>query len=263
MIPKVIHYCWFGGAPKSAFIKKCMQTWKRVMPDYELKEWNENTFDITSVPFVEEAYKAKKWAFVADYVRLYALYTEGGIYMDTDVKVMRPFDDFLRFNFFSSHEKYDFFYCNEEQKKLDNNMKLKNEYKYIEGFGVLSAIMGAVSNLPYLKDCLDYYDGLEFNLRTQQVNDYVIGKHISYVMSRYGYRFIDEVQHLPNNMVIFPSYYFVGNTQYLQKNSYAIHLCNGSWTDHANSFNHRIRNNFPLISPLYFFIIKIWNRLFR
>lgn len=78
-----------------------MQTWQKKMPDYELKEWNESNFDINnSIPFVKEAYKAKKWAFVTDYVRLYALYTEGGIYMDTDVKVLKPFDEFLKYNFF-------------------------------------------------------------------------------------------------------------------------------------------------------------------
>lgn len=71
MIPKIIHYCWFGGAPKSAFVKKCMQTWQKKMPDYELKEWNESNFDINnSIPFVKEAYKAKKWAFVTDYGKL-------------------------------------------------------------------------------------------------------------------------------------------------------------------------------------------------
>lgn len=263
MIPKIIHYCWFGDAPKSPFIKKCMQTWKEKLPDYEWKEWNEKIFDVNSVPFVKEAYRAKKWAFVADYVRLYALYTEGGIYMDTDVKVMKPFDEFLKYNFFSSHEKYDFFYSEDEQKKLDSCKRIKKEYKYIEGFGVLSAVMGATSNLPYLKDCLDYYNELEFNLSKQQIDEYVIGKHISYVISKYGYRFIDEIQFLDDNMVIFPSYYFVGNMQYLQKGSYAIHLCNGSWTDNEKSITYKIRNKYPGISPLWFLIHKIYKRIIK
>lgn len=263
MIPKIIHYCWFGGAPKSPFIKKCMQTWKERLPDYEWKEWNENTFDINSIPFVREAYKEKKWAFVADYVRLYALYTEGGIYMDTDVKVIKPFDEFLKYNFFSSHEKYDFFYDEEEQNKLDKNKRLKNGFKYIEGFGVLSAIMGSVPSLPYLKDCLSYYKNLEFNLDKKHINNYIIGKHLSYIMSKYGYRFDDVTQHLKDEMIIFPSDVFVGNMQFLNKNSYAIHLCNGSWTENANSFNNRIRNQYPTISPIYFFFVKIWKKLFH
>lgn len=263
MIPKIIHYCWFGKTPKSPFIKLCMKTWKDKMPDYEWKEWNENTFDINSIPFVREAYKAKKWAFVADYVRLYALYTEGGIYMDTDVKVIKPFDEFLKYNFFSSHEKYDFFYDEEEQNKLDKNKRLKNGFKYIEGFGVLSAIMGSVPSLPYLKDCLSYYNNLEFNLDKKHINNYIIGKHLSYIMSKYGYRFDDVTQHLKDEMIIFPSDVFVGNMQFLNKNSYAIHLCNGSWTENANSFNNRIKNQYPTISPIYFFFVKIWKKLFH
>lgn len=263
MIPKKIHYCWFGGASKSPFIKKCMQTWKEKLPDYELKEWNEDTFDIDSLPFVRDAYKAKKWAFVADYVRLYALYTEGGIYMDTDVKVLKNFDEFLKYNFFSSHEKYDFFYNEEEQKKLDNYKRLKNEYKYIEGFGVLSAVMGAAPKISYLKDCLDYYNGLEFNLDKQQINDYVIGKHISYVISRYGYRFTDDIQFLEDNMVIFPSSYFVGNMQFLQKDSYAIHLCNGSWTENSNTISYKIKNNYPILNRLVSYSLKVYNCIKR
>ena len=263
MIPKIIHYCWFGNAPKSAFIKKCMKTWHQYMPDYEIKEWNEKTFDIDSIPFVREAYKAKKWAFVADYVRLYALYTEGGIYMDTDVKVMRPFDEFLTYNFFSSHEKYDFFYAETEQKKLDENYRLKNGNKYIEGFGVLSAVMGACPKLPYLKECLNYYNQLDFDLTSQHINDYVIGKHITYVMTHYGYRFKDETQKLDNNMIIFPSYIFVGNMQYIRPNSYAIHLCNGSWTEGSNSLTYRIRNNFPLLSPLWTILNKIHKKIVK
>ena len=75
----------------SPFVKKCMQTWAEKMPDYELRLWDAHSFDFDSVPFVREAYQAKKWAFVTDYVRLYALYTEGGIYMDMDLKVMKAF----------------------------------------------------------------------------------------------------------------------------------------------------------------------------
>lgn len=264
MIPKVIHYCWFGNAPKSAFIKKCMQTWKDKMPDYEWKEWNENTFDVNSVPFVREAYKAKKWAFVADYVRLYVLYTEGGIYMDTDVKVMRPFDEFLKYNFFSSHEIHPFFYEKAEQKKIN-----KETYKpidsnlFINGFGVFSAVMGSTAGLSYLKDCIDYYNSLSFDINNYHINDYVIGKHITRLILKYGYYFKDENQLLDDNMMILESKYLVGNAIYLKKDSYAIHLCNGSWTDDSNSFNNRFRNTYPNIYPIYGFVLKVINKLRR
>ena len=88
MINKVIHYCWFGGNPKSDLINRCIESWKKYCPDYEIIEWNEKNFDIDSNKFVKEAYEARKWAYVSDYIRAYAIYNYGGIYLDTDVLVV-------------------------------------------------------------------------------------------------------------------------------------------------------------------------------
>ena len=104
MIPKIIHYCWFGGKPLPALARKCIMSWKKFLPDYEIREWNEHNFDVNKVPYTAEAYAAKKYAFVTDYVRLYALYHEGGIYMDTDVEVLKPLDRFLHHPAFSGFE---------------------------------------------------------------------------------------------------------------------------------------------------------------
>ena len=87
MIPKIIHYCWFGESEKSALHIKCIESWKKYLPDYEIKEWNESNFDVNTVAYVKQAYDAKKYAFVSDYARLYALYNFGGIYFDLDVEV--------------------------------------------------------------------------------------------------------------------------------------------------------------------------------
>ena len=95
MIPKTIHYCWFGGNPLPDLAVKCIDSWKKYCPDYEIKEWNEKNFNLDACPYVREAYEAKKWAFVSDYARLYAMVTEGGIYMDTDVEVLKPLDEYL------------------------------------------------------------------------------------------------------------------------------------------------------------------------
>ena len=92
MIPKMIHYCWFGGNPLPDEVKKYMETWKKYCPDYEIKEWNERNFDVNQNQYCSEAYEAKKWAFVSDYARLKILYEHGGIYMDTDVEVCKPLD---------------------------------------------------------------------------------------------------------------------------------------------------------------------------
>lgn len=95
MIPKKIHYCWFGRNPKPESVLNYIRTWNDKMPEYEIKEWNEDNFDININNYVYEAYMAKKYAFVSDYARLFALYTEGGIYLDTDIEVLKSFDDLL------------------------------------------------------------------------------------------------------------------------------------------------------------------------
>ena len=103
MIPRKIHYCWFGRGPLPELALRCIESWHRYMPDYEYKLWNEDNFDIHSNAYVEEAYEAGKYAFVTDYVRLFALYTEGGIYMDTDVEVLKPYDDLLSLPAFTGY----------------------------------------------------------------------------------------------------------------------------------------------------------------
>lgn len=104
MIPKKIHYCWFGRGEKPKLAERCIASWKQFCPDYEIIEWNEDTFDVTVLPYVKEAYEAKKYAFVTDYVRLFAMVTQGGIYMDTDVEVLRSLDEFLVHQAFSGFE---------------------------------------------------------------------------------------------------------------------------------------------------------------
>ena len=100
MIPKIIHYCWFGGNEKNPEILECIASWKKYLPDYEIKEWSEKDLEKVDNAYVKEAYQTKKWAFVSDYFRLYALYHEGGIYFDTDVEVKKSFNEFLNLSFF-------------------------------------------------------------------------------------------------------------------------------------------------------------------
>ena len=104
MIPKTIHYCWFGRGEMPQLAKDCIASWHRYMPDWEYKLWNEENFDVNIIPYTKEAYEAKKYAFVSDYVRLWALCKEGGAYLDTDVKVFRPFDDLLEYSAFAGFE---------------------------------------------------------------------------------------------------------------------------------------------------------------
>lgn len=92
MIPKIIHYCWFGGNPLPADVKQCIESWKKMCPDYEIKRWDESNFDVNAHPFTKAAYEAKAWAFVSDYARLKVVYDNGGIYLDTDVELLKNLD---------------------------------------------------------------------------------------------------------------------------------------------------------------------------
>lgn len=108
LIPKKIHYCWFGRGEKPKLVKKCIDSWKKHLSGYEFIEWNEDSFDIESNRFVKEAYEHRNFAFVSDYVRAKALYVHGGIYLDTDVEVLKSFDSFLIHDFFAGFEEKDF-----------------------------------------------------------------------------------------------------------------------------------------------------------
>lgn len=242
MIPKIIHYCWFGGAEKSPLIKKCIGTWKKIMPDYEIKEWNESCFDIESVPFVCEAKAARKWAFMADYVRLYAMYHEGGIYMDTDVKVMKRFDDFLYNSFFTCQESHPDIFIPESVLESGHR---NPAFDQVLGIGLCSAVMGSEKGCPYLKDCLDYYNSIHFEAEKQ--TDYIIVNLIAKVLENYGYRYVlNEEQHLRGNIAIYKPYVFAGQLT-LNENSYAQHLYNGSWVESNQTLKHKIRNQYPFL----------------
>ncbi len=104
MIPKVIHYCWFGHNPLPALAKRCIESWKKYLPDYEIKEWNEDNFNVNIIPYTSEAYKAKKYAFVSDYARFWILYHYGGVYFDTDVEIIKNMDSIIDNGSFMGYE---------------------------------------------------------------------------------------------------------------------------------------------------------------
>ena len=111
-IPKVIHYCWFGGNPLPKAAIKCIKSWKKHCPDYQIIEWNEDNYDISSAPlFVRQVFDARKWGFIADYIRLEIIYTHGGIYLDTDVEAIQSFDELLKNSAFWGFE-YDNLFIN-------------------------------------------------------------------------------------------------------------------------------------------------------
>lgn len=105
MIPKKIHYCWFGGNPLNEMALKCIESWKKYFPDYEIIRWDESNFDVNACDYTREAYQAQKWAFISDYARFVILYEYGGLYFDTDVEVIKPMDDLIEKGAFMGCEK--------------------------------------------------------------------------------------------------------------------------------------------------------------
>lgn len=210
MIPKTIHYCWFGRGKKPHLIRKCIESWRRVMPDYEIKEWNEDNFDVNAIPFLREVYAEKKWAFVADYCRFYACYTEGGIYLDTDVEVFKRFDQFLNNSFFAG-----------------------TEVQYTEtGENVFvdSSVFGCEKGHWYAKESLAYYNGLKTVMSEHGLIAFGVVQLVSTnILKAKGYAQVNSLQKV-EDVVIYPTSYF-SNRTCLDKGrpEFSLHHYDGSW----------------------------------
>ena len=218
MIPKVIHYCWFGRGQMPELALKCIESWHKYLPGYTLKLWNEDSFDINAVPYVKEAYEARKFAFVTDYIRLYALYHEGGIYMDTDVEVLKPLDDLLDLPAFSGYESNKF-----------SNFPT----------GLMASAAGGI----WVKEQLDYYTDRHFLLPDGSLDMTTNTVTISRIMKENGFELTGKYQVYKNDMHCFPSDYFCPMTSTrvlkLTKNSYCIHHFAGSW--HTPTLKQKIK----------------------
>lgn len=210
MIPKIIHYCWFGRGKMPELAQKCIASWKKHLPEYEYKLWNEDNFDIHSVPYVKEAYEARKYAFVTDYVRLYALYFHGGIYMDTDVEVLKSLDDLLHLPAFSGFEG--------------------NKYSSFPT-GIMASRKGGI----WVKEQLAYYDGISFIKSDGNYNMTTNTQTISRIMRENGFVLNGEYQVYKNNLHAFPKDYFCPKSSTgvitLTQNTYCIHHFAGSWAN--------------------------------
>lgn len=207
MIPKVIHYCWFGGNPLPELALKCIESWKRYCPDYEIKRWDESNFDVNVCDYAKEAYAERKWAYVSDFARFWILYHEGGIYFDTDVEVLKPLDDIAARGAFMGVEAYG---------------------------GVAPGLgLGAEVGMTLYKEILDYYQGIHYKDSNTVVNDQTVVDHTTEIMKRYGWRddgMIQEIQ----DVTIYPSEYFCPKNYYsgetfITENTVCIHHYSASW----------------------------------
>ncbi len=235
------------------------------MPDYEMRLWDARSFDFGSVPFVREAIQVKKWAFAADYIRLHALYHEGGVYLDTDVRVLRRFDEFLKYSFFTSHEIHPFNFNEVERSKLDRQQRPVHQDMLINGLNVQAAIMGGAKGNVFIKECLDFYNGKHLIGEDGKASceEFVIGPHMSKTAEKYGYRYNDSEQQLQDDMIILKPEIFVGNTSFLTERSYAVHLCNGSWKERSGleHLKYRTRNHYPKLFPVVDLCCKVTRSL--
>lgn len=251
MIPKIIHWCWLSGEPVPTTLQKHMKSWHQIMPEYTIKCWTIENFDIKSVPWVREAVAQKRWAYAADYIRIYALYHEGGIYLDSDVKVLRSFNQFLSYDFFTSIEVHRDFYTL-GYKELDSQKRPINQTKPITGLGLQAAIMGGKS-CNYLKDCLTWYETHHFVNPDGSLNLITMPGILALIAVKYGFRYEDKDQTLTDgemNYRIFDSSVFAGSEwQSNNKINYAIHFCQGSWRD--KSFKHILKNLLKKIIPSF------------
>ena len=222
MIPKIIHYCWLSGDEFPPLIKTCIDTWKEQLPDYEFILWDTNRFKLESNIWVQQAFDTKKYAFAADYIRLYAIYNFGGIYLDTDIEVLKSFNNLLERPYFTG----------------------------AEGLGIIEAgVFGAEKNSPWVKQCLDYYDGKSFINTDGSYNTLTLPRIMMAQISKV--RTIKEIhpdkveilQQTNDNDILymFPKDFFCAKnhgTGVIEKteNTYSIHHFAMSWISNKRTF---------------------------
>ena len=221
VIPKIIHYCWFGRNPLPELAQKCIASWKKYLPDYEIKEWNEDNFDVNIIPYTAEAYAAKKYAFVSDYARFWILYKYGGIYFDTDVEVIRPIDDIIA--------KGNFMGCETDASGSD--------------------AASVAPGLGLVKKMLDNYEGQHFVHEVNMRNQITVVHIATTVLFDNGMKNVPGIQEV-GDVWIYPSEYFCPiNVKtgriHVEKNTRTIHHYAGTWVDKKFSLKELLKRFLP------------------
>ena len=217
MIPNIIHYCWFGGNPLPEIAVKCISSWKKYFPDYEIKEWNEDNFDLNCCEYVREAYQAKKWAFVSDYARFWILYNYGGLYFDTDVEVIKDMSDIIANGAFMGCEVAD---------------------KCAPGLGLgvnPGPGQGGNPGLGLYKEILENYQQSHF-LNSDGSNNYeTVVDRTTNILKKYGFKESNTIQKIADVMVYPPEYFcpmdYTTGKLNITESSRSIHWYDASWLD--------------------------------
>jgi mannosyltransferase OCH1-like enzyme len=232
MIPKVIHYCWFGHNPLPPLAEKCITSWKRYLPDYEIKEWNEENFDVNIVPYTAEAYEAKKYAFVSDFARFWILYHYGGLYFDTDVEIIRPLDDIIA--------QGPFMGCEHDANQNGTSIMVA------PGLG-----LGCHAGMNLYSTLLSFYSNIHFKNPDGSNNIKNIVQYTTELLFKEGLKNVGGIQSL-HGVTIYPCEYFcpINNVTKKMKitgNTRTIHHYSGSWRD--KSFFDKLKERIRLFLP--------------
>lgn len=237
MIPKKIHYCWFGRGQMPELAVKCIKSWEKYLPDYEIVMWNEDNFDVNQNRYTKEAYDAKKYAFVTDYVRLYALYHHGGIYMDTDVEVIKPLDDFLNHRAFTG--------CEDNMMCVTGTMASEKGHKWVE-----ELLLGYTDRVFILSN-----GSFDNTPNTKVITDTTI--------KNYGWQSKNTYQVLKEDLNIYPYDVFCAKEWRTQKlcvteNTHTIHHFSASWHTKGQKLKRRI--SILLGHKITYFILSLINK---
>lgn len=222
MIPKKIHYCWIGSNSLTPLAEKCIQSWERYCNDYEIIRWDESNYDFTKNEYMRQAYEAKKWGFVPDYARLDIIYNHGGIYLDTDVEIVRSIDDLLENKCFAGVESY------------------SEDRLYI----ALGLGFGAERKNPFIKEIRDTYEKLSFVNEDGSLNLIASPIYQTEFLKEKGLIYSEQIQNICG-MTIYPKKYFNPmdlNTGkiVLEKDTFSIHHYAGSWLDSKQKKRYEI-----------------------
>lgn len=231
MIPKVINYCWFGNKEKPNEVKKCIDSWKKNCPDYKIVEWNESNYDVKKNTYVKYTYENKKWAFLTDYVRLDVIYENGGIYLDTDVELLKPLDDLLD--------------C--------------KGYIGMEQVGTINTGQGfaAEKNHPFIKENKEFYENYNPCKENGEFNKIICVQVTTDILKKNGLKVKNEIQKICD-MIIYPVEYFCPKVMGTNKiritdKTYSIHHFDCTW----KSQNRIVRKIGYYLIPLKQLIKKI------
>ena len=240
-IPKIIHYCWFGRNPKPASVLRCIASWKKYCPDYEIREWTEDSFDVNGNQYCREAYEAKKWAFATDYARLWIIYHEGGIYLDTDVELVRPLDPLLEHECFIGRQ---------------------------QGFQVnTGAGFGAVKGHPLVKRMMDDYEDIPFIKENGEMDLWTCPHRNSQWLFENGLRKDDSYQEIAG-AAIYPIEFFSPKDVYSRvihktHHTYSIHHCDASWNPKESKTEHIRRYWYCKAANCFDWIVHMPNRCLK